>query len=108
MFQQTALNIDFGVQVKPQMVPFYISRKLLEITSTTNCKLGGQKLLLPDSAAFLNVPVLPFLAAAHSPRTQQAALTVQFHHQVPERERTKQPDTKYAFPRTSTSSWLQK
>lgn len=33
---------------------------------------------------------------------------VQFHQQAPEWDPTKQQDTKYAFPRTFTSSWLQK
>lgn len=80
----------------------------LEITSTTNCKLGGQKLLLPDSVAFHNTILLPFLAVAYSALTRQAALMVQFHHQAPKLESRRPQDTKYAFSRTFTSSWLQK
>lgn len=79
-----------------------------EITSTTNCKLGAQKLLLPDSIAFRNIILLPFLAVAYSALTRQAALMVQFHHQAPELESRRPQDTKYAFFRTFTSSWLQK
>lgn len=89
-------------------MPFYTPRKLLEIPSITNCKLGGQKLLSPDSAAFQNITALPFLAGAYSALARQAAAMVQFHRQAPEREPANQQDTKHALPRTSTSSRLQK